>query len=132
MANSNEIEVICPFCHRPAVWCENKEVYGRNFGKSYMIWLCKPCDAYVGCHQNTKKPLGTMANAHTREMRRRVHAVIDPIWKSGKISRKKLYRLISIYTAKQYHTAECTVQDCEAILNINFNSLLESNLNGLL
>lgn len=59
----------CNYCNKPAVWVENKEVYGRNYGKSYMIWLCKPCDAYVGCHLNTEKPLGTMANKKLRALR---------------------------------------------------------------
>lgn len=54
--------MICPYCKRPAKWVENKEIYGKNYGKSYMMWLCKPCDAYVGCHNNTKEPLGTLAN----------------------------------------------------------------------
>lgn len=61
--------MICPYCKKEALWCENKEIYGKNYGKSYMCWLCKECDAYVGCHNNTKKPLGTMANKTTRALR---------------------------------------------------------------
>ena len=48
----------CNHCNQEAEWVENKEVYGKNYGQSYMIWLCRPCDAYVGCHNNTKTPKG--------------------------------------------------------------------------
>lgn len=69
-----------------AVWTENKAIYGRNHGRSFMCYLCRPCNAYVGCHNNTRKPLGTMADAETREWRKKAHAVIDLIWKSKKMS----------------------------------------------
>ena len=62
----------CNYCGREAEWVENKEIYGRNYGKSYMAWLCRPCDAYVGCHQNTKKPLGRMSNKEERELKKEV------------------------------------------------------------
>ena len=75
--------MICDFCGNEAEWVENKEVYGRNYGKSVMIWLCKPCDAYVGCHNNTMKSLGTIANKETREWRQRAHKIYDTFWDRG-------------------------------------------------
>jgi hypothetical protein len=62
--------MICQYCNKEAIWVENKEVYGHNYGKSYMIWLCKGCDAYVGCHNNTQKPLGMLANKELRLARK--------------------------------------------------------------
>ena len=50
--------MICPYCNKEAKWCENKVIYGKNYGKSYMCYYCKDCDAYVGCHNNTKFPNG--------------------------------------------------------------------------
>lgn len=62
----------CNYCGRDAEWVENKEIYGRNYGNSYMTWLCRHCDAYVGCHHNTKKPLGRMSNKEERELKKEV------------------------------------------------------------
>lgn len=81
----------CPYDNSEAVWCENKAVYGRKYGKPYMIWLCPTCGAYVGYHQNTKEPLGTMANKELRDWHIKAHAAIDPQWKHGKKSRKDVY-----------------------------------------
>jgi len=60
----------CNYCERNAEWVENKVIYGRNYGKSYMIWFCKNCDAYVGCHKNTKEALGTLAKKELRNLRK--------------------------------------------------------------
>lgn len=64
-------DLICHYCNQPCEWVENKEIYGRNYGNSYMIWLCKPCGAYVGCHNNSKKSLGRVANKELRDLRKR-------------------------------------------------------------
>lgn len=106
----------CPYCKMEAIWCENKEIYGRNYGKSYMCYLCKKCDAYVGCHNNSKKPLGTMANKELREWRKKTHTTIDPIWRDGVISRGKLYRMMSDHFGFDVHIGESDVEICKKII----------------
>jgi len=115
MNNDGELET-CPFCGGKVEWVENKQIYGKNYGKSYMIWLCKPCDAYVGCHNNTEKPLGTLANKETREARKKAHAVFDPLWVSGRMSRKKAYRFLSDSFGKNVHIAQSNVATCFEII----------------
>jgi len=110
--------MICPYCKKEARWCENKEIYGKNYGKSYMCYYCKPCDAYVGCHQNTRNALGIMANKELREWRRKVHAKIDPLWRSKEIGRKTLYSIISKELGKQYHTGEADIETCKKVLEL--------------
>lgn len=113
--------MICPYCKTEAVWCENKEIYGRNYGKSFMCYLCKSCGAYVGCHNNTRKPLGTMANKELREMRMKVHGYIDPLWKTGYYSRGGLYQRISRALGYTYHTGEADIETCRKILSMVFS-----------
>lgn len=108
----------CPYCKNAAVWCENKEIYGKNYGKSYMCWLCKPCNAYVSCHNNSKSPQGTLANAELREWRKKVHERIDPMWRSGSISRKDLYKQLNKVFSRAYHTGECNIEQCKKILDL--------------
>lgn len=108
----------CNYCGNPADWVENKEIYGINYGKSFMIWLCKPCNAFVGCHNNTKKPYGKyLANKELREARKKVHAIIDTIWKSGKITRKQLYSHLTIELGYNVHIGNTrTAEECTNII----------------
>lgn len=55
------------------------------------FWLCAPCGAYVGCHEGTNKPFGTLADYETRRARNRAHAEFDPIWQLGWMNRKQAY-----------------------------------------
>ncbi len=107
----------CTYCGREAEWVENKEVYGRNYGDSYMIWLCRPCDAYVGCHQNTRRPKGSFANKSLRSARREAHSVIDPLWQSGKYARKTVYkRLSEAFGGEEIHVGESDEKRCKEII----------------
>lgn len=106
----------CTICGKPAEWVENKEVYGRNYGTSYMIWLCRPCDAYVGCHKNTKEAKGTFADRPTRQARRAAHAIIDPLWQSKKYRRDTVYRRLSEAFGYTVHVGGATKEECRDII----------------
>ncbi|MEC5150900.1 zinc-finger-containing protein [Cryobacterium sp. GrIS_2_6] len=119
MISTNYI-VICPNDGKPAPWVENKEKYGRNYGKSYMCYYCKEHDTYVGCHNNTRQPLGSMADEPLRKARMAVHAKIDPLWRVQGHSRKDVYRFISKELGYQYHTGESDINTCNIILKMMF------------
>lgn len=108
----------CPYCKNLVEWVENKEVYGRNYGKSVMIWLCKPCDAYVGCHNNTRTPLGSMANRELRTWRKKAHASFDPIWKTGKIKRARAYGFLKRRFGFDVHIGEADELLCQEIIQL--------------
>lgn len=113
--------MICPYCQKEALWVPNEEVYnGKRYGKSYMCYYCKPCNAYVGCHNNTKQPLGIMANKELRNWRIKVHAKIDPLWKNEDYDRRHLYKIISERLGKTYHTGESDIETCKKILEMEF------------
>ncbi len=113
----------CPYCGSEARWVENKEIYGKNYGNSFMCYLCKPCDAYVGCHQNTKRPLGSMANAELRNLRKKAHSIIDPYWKDGMYERKEMYGKLSKALGREVHVAESNEDQCKEIIE-KANSIL--------
>lgn len=78
------------------------------------FWKCDTCGNYVGCHHKTKNPttpLGCIATPEILDARKRIHALIDPIWKSGEIPRAKIYAHISRKLGKQYHTGEIRTLD---------------------
>ena len=108
----------CNHCNKPAEWVENKEVYGRNYGSSYMIWLCRDCDAYVGCHNNTKQPKGDyLPKADLRKARRKAHSIIDPIWQTHKYKRNTVYLRLKEAFGREVHIGNTkTVDECEEII----------------
>ena len=113
-----EIKIICPYCGQPAEWVENKEIYGKNYGKSYMMWLCRKDDAYVGCHQNTKKPLGTIANYELRQWRKQSHASFDPFWKVWGMKRDEAYQMLKTKFGKEVHIGESDIEMCKKIIKL--------------
>lgn len=108
--------MVCPYCQKEAPWVSNEHRYGKRYGKSYMCYWCKDCDAYVGCHQNTRKPLGTMANKELRGWRMKAHAAIDPIWREGRMKRSTLYVRLSDYMGREMHVGESDIEQCKAII----------------
>lgn len=122
---TKEVEVICPYCSQPAKWVDNAEIYGRRYGTSYMMYYCKPCDAYVGCHQNTRQPLGVLANKELREWRKKAHAVFDPLWKTKKMNRQDAYHLLYEKTGKWIHMGESDIETCKLVIETvnNLDSL---------
>ena len=63
--------VHCDHCGKPAEYVDNRKIYGKSYGRWPMSWLCRPCGAYVGCHPNTNRPLGTLATREMREWRKK-------------------------------------------------------------
>lgn len=70
---------ICDYCGNPSVLIPSKEIYKEDFGPLY---ICRPCNAYVRCHEGSIVPLGRLANAALRQLKSRLHAKFDPIWKN--------------------------------------------------
>lgn len=113
----------CPYCGNEAKYCENKEIYGRNFGKSFMCYFCRLCDAYVGTHNNSKRPLGTMANKQLRVWRQITHREIDAYWKAGLCSRGRMYELLKIIFGKVIHVGESDIEMCRKIIKATENEI---------
>lgn len=73
------------------------------------FWKCDACGNYVGCHHKTKnrtRPLGCIPTPEIKDARRHIHSLLDPLWKTGKFDRKKLYQRLSDELGWTYHTAK--------------------------
>ncbi|QHW35776.1 hypothetical protein GZH47_33320 (plasmid) [Paenibacillus rhizovicinus] len=109
----------CPYCGSPAVFMTHKEFYGRDYGGN--VYVCRPCDAYVGTHGRSKAPLGTMANAELRRYRNQAHAAFDPIWKSKSMHRTAAYRWmqkVMDLTPQEAHIGMFDVPKCIKLVEI--------------
>lgn len=88
--------------------------------KSLPFWKCDECGNCVGCHHKTKdrtRPLGCIPTDEIKHHRKQIHAIIDPLWRSGKITRQALYRRLSNAVGWRYHTANIrTVDEAKKVL----------------
>lgn len=60
----------CPYCANAVALVNNQVIYGRAYGEWPYAYHCRPCDAYVGLHPQTDIPLGTLATAPLRKLRK--------------------------------------------------------------
>lgn len=112
--------MLCPYCGKPArlvggdaVYPHRTDLYGKFF------YLCNPCDAWVGCHPETMKPLGRIANAELRRLKVAAHAAFDPLWKDGQISRSTAYSWLArklLIPPKDCHIGMFNVALCKAAI----------------
>lgn len=59
-----------------------------------------------------------MANAETREWRKKAHAEFDPIWKNrSQKNRGKLYEEIGRHFNKEIHIGESDIESCKQIIS---------------
>lgn len=104
--------IYCTGCSKDveARLTDGKEIYPhRPDLYSLPFWKCDTCNNCVGCHHKTSnptRPLGVIATPELKRERMKIHALLDPLWKSGKISRKKLYQELTFRLGREYHTAE--------------------------
>jgi ssDNA-binding Zn-finger/Zn-ribbon topoisomerase 1 len=111
--------VICPYCGSHALLRHSREVYGRTYG---FMWVCTnfpECDAYVGAHKNSNKPLGTLANKELRDLRVRAHNVFDRVWRQGGLTRSQAYKLLREkmgMTEDEAHIAKMNAEQCKRVL----------------
>lgn len=72
------------------------------------FWKCDACGNFVGCHHKTTnrtRPLGCIPTPEIKNARKHIHAILDPLWQSGKCKRKELYAYLSEKLGWKYHTA---------------------------
>lgn len=112
-------EVICPYCGNTAEFTDSAEIYhGHGYG---MIYLCRPCDAYVGTHKGTDKPLGRLANAELRRWKIAAHGAFDPLWKGGEFRRNEAYRWLAGKMGlpkERTHIGMFDVPQCQKVIQI--------------
>ena len=87
-----------------------KEIYPhRRDLRDLPFWKCDTCKNFIGCHHKTKNrtnPLGCIPTKEIKNARQHIHRLLDPIWKSGRMKRGKVYGLLSERLGYSYHTAE--------------------------
>lgn len=74
--------ILCHYCLKPPKLVKGDVIYPYiKYFDDKQFYLCETCDAYVGCHIGTSKPLGRLADYDLRQAKMAAHAAFDPIWK---------------------------------------------------
>lgn len=112
----------CPYCNADALCVSGDVIYPhRPDLHQKKFYLCKPCDAYVGCHGTTVIPLGRLANAELRIAKMKAHAAFDPMWKAGDITRSQAYVWLADklgLTTRQCHIGMFDLDQCKQVVQI--------------
>ena len=117
---------ICPYCGKETELIDSAEVYhGVSYGWMY---ICRPCDAYVGCYKGTTKALGRLANAELRKFKHEAHGVFDFIRKKHFMKRAQAYTWLSkqLGTERDYtHIGMFDVDTCKKVIAVSNKYLIE-------
>ena len=120
--------LVCPYCGRNTELIDSAEIYhGKSFGWMY---ICRPCDAYVGCKTGTKESLGRLANAELRKYKQAAHDVFDLIWKDNHINRTEAYTWLSqkLGIDRDFtHMGMFDVDQCKQVIELACHYLISVN-----
>ena len=86
------VKMKCRYCNGNVSIKDSSILYKQSYG---LIHICDSCEAFVGCHKGTSNPLGTLANAELRELRKQAHAVFYSLWKTRSMCRGQAYKWLS-------------------------------------
>ena len=113
-------DIYCDYCGRKCDYVDSSAIYGKSYG---MIYICWPCDAYVGVHKGTDKPLGRLADSALRLWKRQAHDAFDPLWKYGRFRgrRNAAYAWLAEKMGlpiEETHIGMFDVQQCKQVIAI--------------
>ena len=126
----NQTAPVCPYCGRRSVLRLAEYVYGDNtITPGSMLYVCSgypSCNAYVGVHEGTKKPKGTLADSELRSKRIRAHRAMNSLIDSGCMCKNGVYAWLSCslnLPPEETHIgyfsdyqSEQTILECERVL----------------
>lgn len=85
VSNTKYWSVKCGYCGDKAVVVNGLVLYGADHKLTKkFFYYCEPCKAWVGMHENSNKPFGTLANAALRKKRLDTHKALDFFWVNAK------------------------------------------------
>ena len=118
-------ETICRYCGGAIRLVPAKNIYGDSVYKLGLehesVYQCQNCNARVGCHKGTTRPLGNVANETLRLKRMETHKVFDAFWKSNHMSRTQAYKWLSQQLRlpeKQSHIGGFEMDQCQKVIEL--------------
>lgn len=116
--------MLCHYCNKEAELVLGNEIYpSLKHLHNRFFYLCKSCDAYVGCHAHTSKPMGILANKELRQAKIKAHSAFDATWRGGspKPSRKAAYKMLANklgINSKDCHIGMFNLEMCNKVIEV--------------
>lgn len=85
------------------------------------LYQCQNCNARVGCHKGTTRPLGDVANEILRLKRIEAHQVFDAYWQKMHISRTKAYQWLARelkLSEEDTHIGGFEIDTCQRVIDL--------------
>lgn len=86
-----------------------------------MFYQCQNCNARVGCHKGTTRPLGNLANEVLRLKRMETHRVYDAFWERRGMTRTQAYKWLAEQlqlTEGQAHIGSFEMDQCQMVIDL--------------
>ena len=116
---------ICRYCGGVIRLVPAKKIYGASTDRLGLtdenIYLCQNCNARVGCHKGTNRPLGNVANEVLRLKRRETHQVFDALWKELGMSRTQAYKWLANrmeLSERNAHIGGFEMEQCQRLISL--------------
>jgi hypothetical protein len=111
----------CPYCADSVVKIMTGKVVKPHLPQysKCNYWVCQSCAARVGCHKDTRKPLGNLADFNLRIARIKAHDIFDTQWKKTGLTRDSAYRMLCRklkLTRDECHIANFNLETCQEML----------------
>lgn len=121
-----EISRICRYCGGVIRVVPAPNIYGKAAAKRLGLqdeWIhqCQNCNARVGCHKGSKRPLGNVANEMLRLKRMETHQVYDAFWKRRGMTRTQAYKWLAEQMKipeKQAHIGGFEMDQCQQVIDL--------------
>ncbi len=117
---------ICRYCGGVIRLVPAESIYGIAAAKRLgllgeKIYQCQNCNARVGCHKGTARPLGNVANETLRMKRMETHQIFDAYWREKGMSRTAAYRWLANRLhrpVQKTHIGSFEMDECQRVINL--------------
>ena len=116
---------ICRYCGGVIRPVPAETIYGESAGRLGMIgetvYQCQNCNARVGCHKGSDRPLGNVANEVLRLKRVETHQVFDAFWRGQGMSRTQAYRWLAVQLhlpESRAHIGGLEMDQCQRVIEL--------------
>ena len=115
--------VKCPYCGAQAFIRPASVVHGESARESH-LYVCSrypECDSYVGVHQKSMLPKGTLANGDLRHKRIIAHKAFNQFWTSGLMSKWQAYKWMQAklgLNSEQAHIGKFSEFMCDELISL--------------
>ena len=106
-------------------------IHGKKAKEKY-LYICSrypACDSYVGVHQKTLKPLGTLADKELRAKRIQAHQIFNRLWESGLMKKWQAYKWMEAkfgLNSEQAHIGKFSEYMCDELIALCVKSFQNS------